>query len=57
MKFQHVNREGNALADYLAHVALESTFGTHVLDHPIGNCNRLLLSDSPEATSSSSTTV
>lgn len=35
MRFQHVYREGNALADYLAHVALASPPGVHQLEFPI----------------------
>lgn len=57
IEFCHVYIEGNAIADYLAHVALECPFGIHYLEQPIGECRNLLLLDSPEDFSSSPTSL
>lgn len=44
--------EGNALVDYMAHVALDSPPGAHYLEFLIGECHRMLGSDHLGALSS-----
>lgn len=39
---QYTPREGNSVADYLAKVGLELSFGTHWFEAPFGDCIRLL---------------
>lgn len=47
LMFQHVPREGNCLADYLAKVSLNLQFGEHWFTSPFGECHSILSRDRP----------